>query len=225
MAATQAGNVLRHLRQLAAGQDVKDRTDRDLLHAFCSAGDQAAFTALVRRHGPLVWGLCRQALRQEQDAEDAFQATFLVLARKAATIRKGEALVSWLHGVTFRTVMSAKRSAARRRQREGQAGARAPGNPSWELAWREVQALLDDEIGRLPETYRAPFLLCCLENRSREEAARLLGVKPGTVGSRLTRARQILQRRPCRPCAWMPQSRPRWCPGRFRRVPTAWPGG
>jgi RNA polymerase sigma factor (sigma-70 family) len=195
MAATRADNVLRHLRQLAAGQDVKDRTDRDLLHAFCSAGDQAAFTALVRRHGPLVWGLCRQSLRQEQDAEDAFQATFLVLARKAATIRKGEALVSWLHGVTFRTVMSAKRSAARRREREGQAGARAPGNPSWDVAWQEVQALLDDEIQRLPETYRAPFLLCCLENRSREEAARLLGVKPGTVGSRLTRARQILQRR------------------------------
>jgi RNA polymerase sigma factor (sigma-70 family) len=190
------GTVLRHLRRLVAGPDVPEPTDRELLHAFCTANDQAAFTVLVRRHGPLVWGVCRHALGHVQDAEDAFQATFLVLARKAASIRKGEALVSWLHGVAWRTAMSAKRNAARRRTHEARAqDGRQVANPSWELAWREVQAVLDEEIQRLPEKYRAPFLLCCLENRSGEEAARLLGLKAGTVWSRLTRARRQLQQR------------------------------
>jgi RNA polymerase sigma factor (sigma-70 family) len=195
MASRQAGTVLRHLRRLAAAPDGPERTDRELLHAFCAANDQAAFAALVRRHGPLVWGLCRHGLGHEHDAEDAFQATFLVLARKAASIRKGEALVSFLHGVAHRTVMNAKRNSARRRAHEGQAqDTRQVANPAWEAAWREVQALLDEEIQRLPEKYRAPFLLCCLENHSREEAARQLGVAEGTVWSRLTRARRLLQR-------------------------------
>jgi RNA polymerase sigma factor (sigma-70 family) len=196
MAAPQPGTLLRHLRRLAAGPDATERSDRELLQAFRSTRDQAAFAALVRRHGPLVWGVCRHALGHVQDAEDAFQATFLVLARKADSIRNTEALVSWLHGVAHRTTMSAKRSAARRRAHEGRAPeGRPPANPAWELAWREVQALLDEEIGRLPEKYRAVFLLCCLENRSKEEAAGLLGIPEGTVGSRLTRARRQLRRR------------------------------
>jgi RNA polymerase sigma factor (sigma-70 family) len=196
MASRQAGTVLRHLRRLVAAPAGPERTDRELLHAFCTANDQAAFATLVRRHGPLVWGLCRHGLGHEQDAEDAFQATFLVLARKAASIRKGEALVSFLYGVAHRTVMSAKRNAARRRAHEGRAhDTRQVANPAWEAAWREVQALLDEEIQRLPEKYRAPFLMCCLENHSREEAARLLGVAEGTVWSRLTRARRLLQRK------------------------------
>ncbi len=196
MAQSQPGTVLRYLRRLAVGGDTPERTDPELLHAFCAGNDPAAFAALVRRHGPLVWGLCRQALGHVQDAEDAFQATFLVLAKKAGSIRKGEALVSWLHGVAHRTAMSAKRDAARRRAREGKTAERRPAaNPAWELAWREVQTLLDEEIARLPEKYRAPFLLCCLENRSREEAARLLGLREGTVWSRLTRARRLLRQR------------------------------
>ena len=113
MPQSQPGTVLRYLRRLAVGRDTPEQTDLALLHAFCTDDDQAAFAALVRRHGPLVWGLCRQALGHLQDAEDAFQATFLVLARKAGSIRKGEALVSWLHGVAYRTTLNAKRTAAR----------------------------------------------------------------------------------------------------------------
>src|SRR5205823_5910978 len=105
---------------------------------------------------------------------------------KAASIRKGEALVSWLHGVAYRMAMSAKRNAARRRVHEEQAPAAPPRDPAWEVAWQEVQTLLDEEIQRLPAKYRAPFLLCCLDNRSRAEAALELGLKEGTVWSRLS---------------------------------------
>src|SRR5262249_39634365 len=145
-----------------------------------------AFAALVRRHGPMVLGVCRNVLRHAQDAEDAFQATFLILARKAGTIRRREALVGWLHGVAYRMAMSAKRNAARRRLHEQKAKPASNGDPVWETAWREVQTLLDEEIQRLPQTYRATFILCCLENKSAAEAGRLLGVKAGTVWSRLS---------------------------------------
>jgi RNA polymerase sigma factor (sigma-70 family) len=195
MANAQLSPVLRHIRKLVAAQHTKERTDLQLLGAFAADNDQLAFAVLVRRHGPLVMRVCRHVLQQAQDAEDAFQATFLVLARKAASIRKSEALVSWLHGVAYRMAMNAKRNAARRRQHESRAKAASPANPSWEVAWREVQVLLDEEIQRLPEKYRAPFLLCCLENHSRAEVARQLGIKEGTVWSRLAQARKLLQER------------------------------
>jgi RNA polymerase sigma factor (sigma-70 family) len=195
MAHAQLGAVLRHIRKLAGAPQTQDRTDGQLLHAFAAHNDHSAFAALVRRHGPLVMGVCRQVLRHTQDAEDVFQATFLVLARKAASIRKSEALVSWLHGVAYRMAMNAKRNAARRRQHESRAKTVSPANPSWEVAWHEVQTLLNEEIQRLPEKYRAPFLLCCVENQSRAEAARQLGLKEGTVWSRLSQARKQLQER------------------------------
>ena len=160
MANAQLSPVLRHIRKLVAAQHTEERTDLQLLRAFAADNDQLAFAVLLRRHGPLVMRVCRHVLQQAQDAEDAFQATFLVLARKATSIRKGEALVSWLHGVAYRMAMNAKRNAARRRQHESRAKAAAPANPSWEVAWREVQLLLEEEIQRLPEKYRAPFLLC-----------------------------------------------------------------
>src|SRR5262249_22194522 len=128
------------------------------------------------------------------DAEDAFQATFLVLARAAATVRKGDSLTSWLHGVSYRVAMRAKRDAGRRRKHENRADPR-PDLPSSEAAWHELQAGTDEEGGWLPAAFRDAFLLCCLEGLSKQEAAARLGVKENTASSRLARARKCMQQR------------------------------
>jgi RNA polymerase sigma factor (sigma-70 family) len=194
MATAQLGTLLRRIQELAAGHAAPQRTDRQLLDDFSAGCDQAAFTALVARHGPMVLRVCRRVLHHEQDAEDAFQATFLVLARHTASIRRREALACWLHGVAYRTAMKAKRSAARRRTHEARVGDLTPPsapNPSW----NEVQVVLDEELGHLPEPFRAAFVLRVLEDRSGSEAAAELGCKESTVASRLRRARHQLQRR------------------------------
>jgi RNA polymerase sigma factor (sigma-70 family) len=194
MATAQMDTLLWHIRKLAAGRGASQRTDRHLLEDFCACRDHGAFAALVVRHGPMVLRVCRRVLNHEQDAEDAFQATFLVLAQKAGSIRKREALAEWLHGVAYRTATEAKRKAARRRTHEARLGALLPQltpSPSWD----DVRAVLDEEIQRLPAIFRATFVLCVLEGKSGLEAAAALGVEPGTVSSRLTRARQRLQQR------------------------------
>jgi RNA polymerase sigma factor (sigma-70 family) len=193
MATDPASPLVRQLRKLIDSQTAREHTDQDLLQRFAGQHDETAFAALVQRHGQVVWGLCRRLLGHEQDAEDAFQATFLILARKATTIRKQEALGSWLYGVASRVARNARKSAARRRGRERLGEARPQQQPVTEAALREVQALLDEEVGRLPEKYRAPFVLCCLEGRSKAEAAAELGWKEGTVSSRLAFARRRLQ--------------------------------
>jgi RNA polymerase sigma factor (sigma-70 family) len=187
--------VLRHLRTLAAVERFRDRTDGELLDAFAAANDQDAFAALVKRHGPLVLAICRRTLRHLQDAEDTFQATFLLLAQKAGSIRKPASLAGWLHGVACRMAQNAKRSAAARRGHEEKAPLAQPADPAREAAWREVQAILDEEIQRLPQRYRNPFILCVLEGQSPTETARRLGVKEGTVTSWLSRARGLLRKR------------------------------
>ncbi len=193
MATTPLGTLLCHIEQLTASRGAHDGTDGQLLEDFVARRDEKAFAALVTRHGPMVLRVCRRVLHHEQDAEDAFQATFLVLARNTASIRKRDTLGSWLHGVAYRTAMKAKRSAARRRNHEARLRAIAPRatpGPSWD----ETQAVLDEEIRRLPPVFRAAFVICVLEGKSGAEAAVELGCKEGTVKSRVGRARRLLQR-------------------------------
>jgi RNA polymerase sigma factor (sigma-70 family) len=186
--------ILRHLRSLAA-RPMIDRTDRELLRGFAALRDEAAFAAMVRRHGPLVLSVCRRVLRHEQDAEDAFQATFLVLARKATSIQNSDTVGGWLFGVAYRTAMCMRKRAARQRERDQRAALGTPTEPIADASLHELQALLDAEVARLPEKLRLPFVACCLEGRSKAEAARDLGWKEGTVSSRLALARERLRDR------------------------------
>jgi RNA polymerase sigma factor (sigma-70 family) len=195
MATESVSPLLRHLRKLAARQTTRDRPDRELLQNFAALRDETAFAALVERYGPLVWGVCQRVLRDRHDAEDAFQATFLVLARQAGSVCKKEAAGSWLYGVAYRTALSQQRAAMRRRQREKQGPIREPEQPPTTASLRELQRMLDEEVARLPAKYRSPFVLCCLEGKSYADAARELGCKEGTVSSRLAKARKQLQNR------------------------------
>jgi RNA polymerase sigma factor (sigma-70 family) len=195
MAYGQAGSILRHIRTILDTQASRGLTDSQLLERFVSRRDESAFGVLMQRHGRLAWSVCRNILHREQDAEDAFQATFLVLARRAASIRKGESVGSWLYGVAHRVAMKAKKTAAKRWRYERDATTKKREATSSELALRELQAVLHEELERLPEKYRTPFVLCCLEGRSRKEVADELGWKEGTVSSRIAQARQQLQRR------------------------------
>jgi RNA polymerase sigma factor (sigma-70 family) len=195
MATGQACTVLRHLRGLVVTQGTRDQGDAQLLERFATHHDEAAFATLVQRYGRLVWSVCRHVLRHEQDAEDAFQATFLVLARKPNTVRKGDALAAFLHGTAYRVALRARRDAAIRRVHERR-GETMPAEKSLpESVLREALALLDEEVERLPTRQRAAFVLCSLEGKTLAEAARQLGWKEGTVSGTLSRARQHLRRR------------------------------
>jgi RNA polymerase sigma factor (sigma-70 family) len=182
--------VLRHLPLPDGGA----LTDGQLLECFLSRRDEAAFAALVRRHGPMVLGVCRRVLGNRHDAEDAFQAAFLVLVRKAASLRSRELLGNWLYGVAYRTALKARVMTVRRQARERQASIPAATLPTGEHR-EELLALLDRELSRLPEKYRAAVILCELEGKSRKEAAALLRVPEGTLSSRLAQARKMLARR------------------------------
>lgn len=196
MANTPLGRLMFRLRQLAGDAEAGQLQDRQLLQRFVTSSDESAFEVLLERHGPLVWGLCLRLLRHRQDAEDAFQATFLVLARNARCIRKHDSLASWLYGVAYRIALRARSRAAQRLARERQAvPPRGEGDPLDALSGRELCSLLDDELTRLPERYRGPLVLCCLEGRTRDEAARQLGMTLSTLKRRLERGRELLQTR------------------------------
>ena len=175
-------------------------TDAQLLDRFVNGGTEAAeaaFRELLDRHGSLVMGVCRQIVRRPQDAEDAFQATFLVLVRKARSIRVGDSLAPWLYAVAYRTAHRARASASRYRTGsdpdEKTAGATdAPPAGSFD---RDTRPMLHEELARLPDKYRAPIVLCHLEGKSHEEAARLLSWPVGTVSGRLSRGRKLLRER------------------------------
>ncbi len=179
------------LRELSF-HEAAEKTDGQLLEQFLVWRDQVAFAALVRRHGPMVLAVCNRVLGNATDAEDAFQATFLVLVRKARSLTAHAVLGGWLHGVARHTALKAKVAAARRRVKE-------QASPRREAQGDEVRndwlPLLDEELGRLPEKYRLPIVLCDLEGRNRKEAAQLLRVPEGTVAGRLARARVLLAKR------------------------------
>jgi RNA polymerase sigma factor (sigma-70 family) len=185
--------VLRYLRKAAALRDAEGLTDHDLLERFVCRREEAAFEALVQRHGPMVLGLCRRVLNDAHDAEDAFQATFLVLVRRAGVVRNGGLLGPWLYGVAYRTALSARSERSRRRRHERRVAAMPEAEPAAEAAWTDLRPVLDEEVQRLPEKYRVPVVLCYLEGKTYEEAARLLGCPKGTVATRLARARGRLQ--------------------------------
>ena len=185
-------SVLRFVRGLVRAADGDGKSDSQLLQEFVTRRDEAAFAGLLRRYGPLVLGVCRQVVRDLHAAEDAFQATFLVLACKAASIRRGASLGPWLYRVAVNIARTAKAQAAQRRLHERQAAAMAPANPAEASSLRDWQPVLHEEVGRLPEKYRIPVVLCYLEGRTHAEAARRLGWPVGTVKGRLARARDLL---------------------------------
>jgi RNA polymerase sigma factor (sigma-70 family) len=186
--------LVRHIRRLAASGS-EGASDCALVQRFALQRDELAFEALVRRHGPMVLGVCRRILRVEHDAEDAFQATFLVLARKAAFLRRQESVGNWLYGVATRVALRSRTDAARRRQRERDGSGKQPADPLTELTVREAQQILDEEIQQLPAKYRATLVLCCLEGLARDEAAQQLQCPEATLKSRLERARALLRTR------------------------------
>jgi RNA polymerase sigma factor (sigma-70 family) len=195
MATASLHPLLYHIRRLAALQADSSATDAELLERFVGRRDDDAFTCLLTRHGPMIWNVCRRILADVHRAEDAFQATFLVLARKAGAISRREHLASWLYGVAFRVALDARARAARRQQRE-----RVMSEvPAMELAEatprRDLSALLDEEVHRLPIQYRTPILLCYYQGKTNAEAAAELGWAQGTVFSRLARARDYLRHR------------------------------
>jgi RNA polymerase sigma factor (sigma-70 family) len=186
--------IVEHLRKWAV-PEVNSCSDAELLERFTTKRESDAFAALMQRHGRMVWGVCRHVLRQEQDAEEAFQATFLVLARKAGSIRKNAAVASWLHGTAYHIARRARRDSATRRSHERKGGSMQSTEPAAEPAWREVLAILDEEVQKLAPRQRAVFVLCSLEGKSLAEAAQQLGWKEGTVSGTLSRAREQLRRR------------------------------
>jgi RNA polymerase sigma factor (sigma-70 family) len=183
------------LRQVAFRANGGDWSDGQLLERFLSQREEAAFEALVCRHGPMVLGVCRRVLRDGHDAEDAFQATFLVLVRKAASIMPRELVGNWLYGVAYRTALKARCMTARRRARERQVRDMPRSQTLDSGARDDLQARLDAELSRLPDKFRAPVILCELEGKSRRDVARQLGIAEGTLSSRLARARRLLARR------------------------------
>jgi RNA polymerase sigma factor (sigma-70 family) len=186
--------LLRYIRNLVSPSGLAGESDGSLLTRFVAVRDEAAFASLLRRHGPMVWHVCRRVLG-DAEAEDAFQATFLLLARKATAIRRRESVGSWLHGAAYRIAARARADRARRQAIEHRAEPRPATGPGLDAAWRELQAVLDEELHRLPDRYRAPLLLCYLQGLTHEEAAAQLGWPLGTVRSRLARARDRLRAR------------------------------
>ena len=195
MANSPLTDFLRRLRRGCAARGIEKTTDAELLDRFVTCRDESAFEALVRRHGPMVLGVCRQLLWNAHDVEDAFQAAFLVLVNRAASIRSRTLLANWLYGVAYRVAVRARVNAARRQAREARGVEMAAAEPQAEGIDPELRPALYEELNRLPEKYRAPVVLCYLQGKTNEEAARQLAWPVGTVKGRLNRARELLRSR------------------------------
>ena len=195
MSRTGSASVLQYLRGVVRAGPVAELSDAALVQRFAQERDEAAFACLVRRHGALVLGVCRRLLGHEQEAEDVFQAVFLVLSKKAGALRDQEAVGPWLLGVAHRLALKARQQSRERREREGRVDRRPAGNFLDELTVREAQLVLDEELMRLPERERGPLVLCYLQGLTRDEAAQRLGCPLGTLKSRLERARRTLHER------------------------------
>jgi RNA polymerase sigma factor (sigma-70 family) len=193
VAAAHLNDIVHHLRRAGLLRD-DGLTDVQLLERFVARRDGAAFEALVHRHGPMVHGVCYRILRNHHDADDAFQATFLVLAHKAAAVVPRRLVGNWLYGVACNTALKARADARRRRAKEREAAA-MPRPEAAEEVWRQLEPLLDGALHSLPDKYRVPIVLCDLEGLTRKEAARQLGCPEGTIASRLARARDLLAKR------------------------------
>ena len=187
--------VVRYLRTLVEAERSEGLSDGQLLDKFLQRQEGVFLEALVLRHGPMVWGVCLRVLRDHHDAEDAFQATFLVLARRAASIRPREKVGNWLYGVAYQTARKARATRARRRVREsGDPDAPEP-EAAPHVPQNDLAELLDRELSHLPDKYRTPIVLCELEGKTHGEAAERLGWPIGTVSGRLSRARAMLAKR------------------------------
>ncbi len=202
MSAQQSTAVLRHIRRLVTTQGHGQRSDRELLERFAGQRDETAFTAVLRRHGPMVLRVSYRVLNKWQDAEDVFQATFLLLAHKAGSTRWHDSVANWLYQVAYHLALKARAAAHRRSQYERRAPVVARSgdrgtteDPLADLTGRELQFLLDEELSRLPEKYRSPLVLCYLEGTTRDEAAQRLGWPLGTLKLRLEQGRNLLRSR------------------------------
>jgi RNA polymerase sigma factor (sigma-70 family) len=195
MAKQPLGGILRQVCELVGAQQAGTSSDQELLERFRLHHDEAAFAALVRRHGPMVLGVCRRVLRHTQDAEDATQATFLVLARKAGSIRKAEAVCCWLYGVAYRVARRLHAQIVRQHAHLAAAARVARPQNQPDASWQEYLVVLDEELNALPVVYRAPLVLCYLEGRTQDQAARQLGWTLGKLRGYLERGRECLRGR------------------------------
>lgn len=195
MSDQQAGQILGMLHRWLGTQARQPESDTELLERFVCQRDESAFALLMNRHGLMVLNVCRRQLTSHHDIEDAFQTTFLILARQAGSIRKRASIGSWLHGVALRVTAQQRATAARQPLRDRRRFQQQSREPHFEIAVRELQDLLDEELQRLPEKYRIPLVLCYLEDQTHEEIARQLAWPVGTVKGRLARGRELLRGR------------------------------
>jgi RNA polymerase sigma factor (sigma-70 family) len=192
MARAESSPIFQLIRRVACDQRAQHLSDHDLLRRFVGQRDEAAFHALLLRHGPMVLEVCRGVLANEADAEDAFQATFLILASRAGAVRKGASVGSWLHGVAYRTALTARAQRATRPKHEAGATTRPVPEPD-DPTWRDVRRVLHEEVAGLAERYRGPLVACYLEGRTQDEAAAHLGLGKTTLKERLEHARSLLR--------------------------------